>query len=463
MGRSSVRCWQQQLDHLVAGEVDAVAGPVAATAPKPRATMIAQFRGRFLARLGWGLADQGVSSLSNVAVSLYLAHTLSASAFGAFSLAYVTYGFALNASRGLSTDPLMVRFSGAEVTVWRRAVAACTATGMGIGVLTGALALVAAALLAHTVGVAFLALGLTLPGLMLQDAWRFSFFAHGRGDQAFISDVIWAVGLGAFLVLLRETGHASVFSVVFAWGTAATLAAAVGPFQARVVPDLGGAWPWVVRHRDLGPNYLAVGLISNASSQMRSYSTGIILSIVAVGYLQAVTTLMGPVNILFAAAGLVLIPEAARVLRRRPNRLRMFCILMSVGMTVLSAAWGIVLLIASPMGLGHLMLGALWRPTYPLIFPALLAAAAAGSSLGPGIGLRALGASRQSLSIMIIGTAATIGVSLVGAVEWGVVGTMWGGTVGGLLGSAVAWWQFEGALKAADIGSRHRARHRAGA
>ena len=62
-------------------------------------------------RLGWGVADQGVSSLTNFVVNLYVARTLGAEQYGAFGLAWVTYAFALNASRGLATDPLMVRFS----------------------------------------------------------------------------------------------------------------------------------------------------------------------------------------------------------------------------------------------------------------------------------------------------------------------------------------------------------------
>lgn len=44
----------------------------------------------------------------------------------AFALAYVTYGFALNAPRGLATDPLLVRFSGTDIPTWRRAVTKCT-------------------------------------------------------------------------------------------------------------------------------------------------------------------------------------------------------------------------------------------------------------------------------------------------------------------------------------------------
>src|SRR5689334_13088330 len=73
-------------------------------------------------RLGWGIIDQGLSSLTNLLVSLSVARTLGAEQFGAFSLAYVTYGFILTASRALATDPLIVRFGGAEDAVLRKAV-----------------------------------------------------------------------------------------------------------------------------------------------------------------------------------------------------------------------------------------------------------------------------------------------------------------------------------------------------
>ena len=142
-------------------------------------------------RLSWGVADQGMSSLTNFAVSIYIARTLGAVQFGAFSLAYVTYGFALQASRGLTTDPLLVRFSGTDLPTWRRAVATCTGAAALTGLATGACVLVAAALLGGPARLAFFALGLTLPGLLLQDSWRFAFFALGRGSQAFLNDTIW--------------------------------------------------------------------------------------------------------------------------------------------------------------------------------------------------------------------------------------------------------------------------------
>ena len=48
-------------------------------------------------RMGWGVADQGMSSLTNFAVNIYIARALGAAEYGAFALAFVTYAFALNA------------------------------------------------------------------------------------------------------------------------------------------------------------------------------------------------------------------------------------------------------------------------------------------------------------------------------------------------------------------------------
>ena len=118
-------------------------------------------------RFGWGLADQAMSSVSNAAVSFYVARELGAAAFGAFSLAYVTYSFALNASRGLATDPLVVRYSNVEPDEWRRAVTQSTGTAATVGLVGGAFCMIAAMALGGTPRLAFLALGLVLPGLLM--------------------------------------------------------------------------------------------------------------------------------------------------------------------------------------------------------------------------------------------------------------------------------------------------------
>jgi O-antigen/teichoic acid export membrane protein len=398
-------------------------------------------------RLSWGVADQAMSSVSNFAVNIYIARTLGAVQYGAFALAYVTYGFALNASRGLATDPLVVRFSGTNLSTWRRAVANCTGTAVVVGLVAGGGVLAAAMLLGGATRLAFLALGLTLPALMLQDSWRFSFFALGRGSQAFLNDTIWTVTLLPTLVLLRVAGHANVFWFVFAWGAAAAVGAAVGPLQARVVPKLPGLWGWISQNRDLGPRYLAEGTVNTASIQLRNYGIGLILGLAAVGYVQAAGTLMGPFMVIFFGLGLVLVPEAARVLRRSPRHLVLFCALVSAGLVLLALGWGVVLIVALPNGLGHLMLGSLWRPTYPLVLPSTIIIMGACASTGPGVGLHALGAARRSLRAMVLTSALTVAFGLVGAVAGGAYGAMWGTAVVSWIAALLYWWQLRTALR----------------
>ena len=398
-------------------------------------------------RLGWGVADQAVSSLTNFAVTIYVARTLPAAQFGAFSLAYVTYSFALNASRGLATDPLMVRFSGADLPAWRRAVASSSGTAAVVGLASGICVLAVGALLGGTTRAAFVALGLTLPGLLLQDSWRYAFFAIGRGSRAFLNDTVWALALLPALVLLKMTGHANVFWFVFAWGAAAAVGAAVGPLQARVVPRLSAAWAWVSQHRDLGPRYLAENTSNSGAGQLRTYGIGLILGLAAVGYVQAATTLMGPFLVVFMGMSLVTVPEAAQVLRRSPRHLRLFCLLVGGGLAVAGLAWGVVLLVALPRGFGDWLLGPIWRPAYPLVLPLTISVVGACFSMGASAGLHALGAAKRSLRAMILASAAYLACGLVGAVAGGAVGTVRGAAVATWIGALLWWWQLRVALR----------------
>jgi O-antigen/teichoic acid export membrane protein len=387
-----------------------------------------------------------MSSLTNFLLSVYVARTLGAVAFGAFSLAYVTYAFALNASRGLCTDPFVVRFSGTYLPTWRRAVARCTGTALIVGFVVGACAIVAGRLLGGTAGLGFIALGLTLPGLLLQDAWRYAFFAQGRGHHAFINDTVWAAVLVPSLVFLRMSGHANVFWLVFAWGASAAAGAAIGPLQARVMPSLAGAWEWLSRHHDLALRYLVEGSASNVSLQLRTYGFDLILGLAAVGYIQAASTVMGPFRIMLLGMGLFVVPEAAGVLRRSPRHLPLFCLAVSSGLALLGLVWGVVLLVAMPRGLGYLMLGNIWRPTYPLVLPTTLWVMGTGALSGALAGLHALAAARRSLRAALFVSALGLACSLAGAMTAGTVGSMWGAAAASWIGVLVSWGQLRRAL-----------------
>jgi O-antigen/teichoic acid export membrane protein len=402
--------------------------------------------GRASRRLSWGVADQGMSSLTNFLLSAFVARSLGAAEFGAFSLAYVTYGLGINASRGLAVEPLLIRFSDTTLPAWRRACAGAAGTAVLVGLAGGLLGITAGALVGGTTGQAFIALGLTLPGLLLQDSWRYAFFAVGKGYHAFINDTVWAAIQIPALILLKESGHAQVFWFVIAWGGAASVGAVLGAFQAKVLPSLRQSLHWLRRHRDLGPRYLVENTGGNAVDSLRAYSVTRILGLSAVGLIQAAGVLMGPFKIIYYGISLITIPEAARLLRRSPRLLSLFCWVVSGGLTLLAFAWGLVLLVALPHGLGHLMLGSLWRPAYPLVLPTMFSVMAMCAGTGANVGLHALGAARRSMRNALRSAVIIVAGAIIGALLFGTLGSVWFAAAGSWIGVLIAWWQLKLAL-----------------
>jgi O-antigen/teichoic acid export membrane protein len=397
--------------------------------------------------LGWGIADQAMCSLTNFLLSAYIARSLGAAQFGAFSLAYVTYGFAINASRGLSIEPLLVRFSGAERKRWQRAAGGCTGTALLVGLLTGSLAMATGVLMGGTTGQAFLALGLMLPALLLQDSWRYAFFAVQLGRHAFINDTLWALVQVPLLVYVKMAGYGDVFWFIVAWGAGAYVGSVLGMFQARVVPRLVGATFWLILHRDLGPRYLVENAGSNAAATAQTYSLSSILGLARIGDMNAANVLMGPFKIIVFGLGMITIPEASHILRTTPRRLPLFGLALSAALAIAAMAWGVILLVTMPLGVGHLILGNLWRPAYPLVIPTVLLIAGNCASTGASVGMHALGAARRSLRAALLNAVIVVPAAIAGAFFAGVYGTLYFAAVASWIGTGMSWWYFRVAMR----------------
>ncbi|MFG2652089.1 hypothetical protein [Streptomyces sp. NPDC048436] len=395
-------------------------------------------------RLSWGLADQAASSISNFVVGIYVARSLGLTAFGVFSLAWVTYGVVLNVSRGLATDPLVVRFSAVSEASWRGAVARSTGTALCIGSAIGAACLVAGLALGGRLGPAFACLGVVLPGLLLQDAWRFSFFAAGTGRKAFVNDVVWGVALVPAMVVAARVGSVAAF--VLAWGASATVAAAYGCLQSGIRPRLAQVRGWLREQRDLGTRYLIENVSLSGASQLRAYGLGAIVGVGAVGAVRGAELLLGPFLAVLMGLSLVTVPEAARVLRHAPHRLGRFCLLLGGGQAAAALLWGMALLLVTD-SLGELVLGSVWSSASELIVPVTFSVAGAGLGTGAAAGLRALGAARRSLRCQLFASACYVGGGLGGAALAGTVGSAWGVAAATVSGSAVWWLQLRSALR----------------
>jgi len=376
-------------------------------------------------------------------MGLLVARSLGPELFGAFTLAYVTYGVVLNASRGLATDPLLVRHSGAQTTEWRRAVAAATATAWLVGVVAGAVCLVVGLVLPHEVGWGFVALGVVLPGLMLQDSWRFAFFSVGRPVKAVVNDGVWALLQLAILGALFATDTASVATCILSFGGAGLASAALGLVQTRIRPRMSSAPRFVRANLDLGGRYLVENLAISGARQVRFVLLGGIVSLGAVGEVRAAEMLMGPFLVILMGMSQVAVPEAAHVLRAAPQRLGRFCLAFGSLQALAAAVWGALMLVVLPWRLGDVLLGSLWHPAATLLPWVIAGMVAGGFEIGAAAGVRALGAARRSLRAQLIYSFLYLTGGTMGAWLDGARGTCIGVAIATAIGAGLWWYQLQ--------------------
>ncbi|HEY3561731.1 MAG TPA: hypothetical protein VGL05_29905 [Kribbella sp.] len=400
-------------------------------------------RRQIAARLGWGIADQAVSSIGNFLLGVFVARLLGATGLGALGLAFLAYSVALNCSRALSTDALMVRYSVSGDTNRRQAVAAASGVAVLVGVAGGLICvLLGIALKLKTPGSepgnAFVALGIVLPGLTLQDSWRSAFFAAGQGAKTFVNDTVWTILMLTVLFAGRYLDF-GITAALLTFGGTAAVAGLYGIRQAGVLPRPAGAIGWLRSHSDLGPRFLVENVVLGAGGQIRTLIVAASGGLAAAGAIRGAEMLVGPVAALLMGVGQVAVPEAARALTRGGRALWRLSAALSGGLSAIALAWGVVILVVFPLGIGELVLGSVWADARTLVLGVIISAAAGCLYVGPSAGLRALGRADQTMQCQIVATTMFVVFATVGGVFWQAQGVVWGSATASVLGIGV-WW-----------------------
>ncbi len=389
-------------------------------------------------RLGWGVADQAVSSLTNVGMGVVVARLVSAEEFGAYAVTFSAYLVALNISRQLASRPVSIRYSGVGEPEWRDATAASTGAALTLAVVMAVIVALVGVALGGTLGRALVALGVTLPGLLLQDAWRLAFFAAGRGRSAFSNDLLWGGVLAVGLGVAGAAHVADMAPIVLLWGVAATAAALAGIRQAGVVPAPGATRSWWRAHRDITPQYAAVELTTMAADQLFVFAAGSLAGLAAAGALRGANLLLGPLNIVVQGVFLVATPGVATSYRRGSPSFAALCVATSVGLVAVAAAT-VVLVVALPNTVGPLLLGASWTGAAAVFVPAGVRAIADHSASGARLGLSAAGAATRLLVLTAVESLVILAAGLAGLLAGSVILAVTAMAVGTTLMTPV-WW-----------------------
>lgn len=407
---------------------------------------------RIAGKVSWGFADQAVSSLSNFLLGFLVARATDTASFGAFSIAYTTYIVVIGIARGAIAQPLLVRYSDASEHDWRAASGRAAGFALATGLVVAAGCAAVAVVIGGTVGNGFMAVAVILPGLMVQDTWRYALFAHDRGRSAFLNDLAWlAVQVPALAIALAGGRDVGVVALL-AWGLAGIGAALLGGRQVGVRPHPKAAMSWLREHRVLIPRYVAETTASLTSSQLSLYGIGALAGLTTAGELRIGQLLIGPIMVIFIGVQLVALPQAVRALGRSIATLQRVCVIVAVVTAAIAIAWGVAISLV-PDDIGRTLLGENWAAGKPLVLLLALGLAASSLSGGALIGLRALAAATRSLRATVISSTLTTVATIVGAMMFGAAGAAWGIVLAHVATIGLWWWEFHrGAQAYAEAG-----------
>jgi hypothetical protein len=399
------------------------------------------------------VADQGLSSVTNLGATIFAAHFLDREGFGAFGLAWTIYLLALGVCRALTTEPLVSRYSLATPESLRLVGQAATGAAVAIGLIVSGLLITVATALTGPGRDGLTALAWVLPGLLLQDGLRYYFVTGGRPKYAAFNDATWLLALAGLLAVSVTRDHVTLTSIVLCFGIASGFAALIGCAQARILPKPTAAPAWLSQHRGLNVRYLAEYIMANGASQLVLVGLGTIAGLRVLGAIRGSYVFFGPMNVLLSTTVLTLTAEGAR-LRRDSLALRRMMTLATGALAILSIIW-VIFGLTLPNSIGQGVFRDNWAPIRILLIPMGFAYIGAVLMAGAFAGLRALAAANQSLHARLLCLPLVIVAPMAGA-SFGARGFATGLAVSYFLGAAIWWRQFDRALASDHPTSLHQ-------
>jgi O-antigen/teichoic acid export membrane protein len=301
------------------------------------------------------IADQGVNSLSNFALVAFAAGASSASEFGRFSVAYAFLIFFLGAARALVGETALVHESatlGRQGALRREIVGASVPPAVLGAVLLAAISFFVPA----DARWVWLALGAGTLFAVVQDGYRYVALVEGRNVVALALDLVWTVPAVVAMGVLSALRVGAPW-VVVAWSAGAILSIVCGAIVLRVLPNVVGGWRWVRSHASSSFRYLGEFASLNGSTLAVWVLLTPVVGAAGVGALRGAQLLFAPLNTIFTALRIAMIPELTRTTGSRRYTARLFEL---AGILLVGAAvWSIIVMLLGD-GIGRALLGDTW-------------------------------------------------------------------------------------------------------
>jgi hypothetical protein len=410
----------------------ALIGRLGALARSPKA------RRRVLA-----MGDQAASGLPQILLAVLAARYFeSVQLFASIGLAMVAYQLVIGGVRAVTGESLLSLYSHEPPTVRRGLVGHLLGSSLFLGAVAGLGLGVVSVFLGGSSGSALLVLGLFMPLLMAEDAWRYVFIVD-RPGAALAIDMVWVVT--SLVGLLLAPDGVGVGWFVGVWSLGGALGAALGAILGWWGAGRLHPWRWLTGHRQACTLYFGEFLTARGIIPITQTLLAVIAGMAALGAVRAALVLCGPMFTLQGGMYLVAVPEGAKA-RGEPRRMLRMMMVVAAGSAAIAACWTAVLVLL-PDDVGRGLFGPTWDDAEQLMLPMGLMLVCATLFSGALLGLRALGDARRSFRSRLKTAPCHVALSLGGAALWGAEGFALGLALAEANAAVIWWYAFVKALR----------------
>jgi O-antigen/teichoic acid export membrane protein len=384
---------------------------------------------------GWGIADQGLSSLTNFLLAVLAGRIAGPGGLGQVSVGFFSYLAILGFQRALLTDPLIATSTALPEQSRNEAARAAARWVVLLGAAGSAILCVIGLTVRGEVGSGMLNVAPWILPTLMQDFWRVLLFREQKAASAAINDGLWLATMVLASPLTLFVGGAA--SVVAVWGLGATAGMVLGFLQVRIQPmRTGSPVAWFMRDAwPLGRWLFA----ESAAYSVGSYGAVMLIALVLgseeLGGIRAVQTLFSPISLIAPAMALPGLPALVRALEASRSVAVRKAWRLSAAMTALSLAY--VGVVGALPGLLTLVFGREFLPYAGLVWIIGLGAALTGAATGVSFLLKAERRGARLLWSRVVASIATVALIPWMGLQFGTAGAAWALVLGSALGALV--------------------------
>lgn len=383
-------------------------------------------------------ADQAVSSLITLTLSVYSARNSSVRDFGIFAVAYALLWVLMGTSRSFVGEVNLImghdKLSSSER--WRSYSAT---TSLSLGLAAAIIMFVACTLIAPAddgwISASFAA---ATPLVIFADAIRYISFAEEAAADALTLDLIWLAGALIAPPVFRLLGVPPMPAAILGWGFGAALGVGLAlSRRPELRLSLDGFLSWSARRRAAGFQFVADFLAASGIGQAATILIPVVSTLGVAGGLRAGYVILGPLNVVSSALIVFLIPRlrvslsATRTLPSpAPAVLAAFAIFCGLCASII---------LVVPDKFGEFLLGPSWRSgqaVAPLLIAAFFFITFAQVIVQV---MRLRGSAGLVIQVRLFVSALQAASILTGAAYFGAIGAASGSALAALI-ALIPWW-----------------------